>query len=102
MPALDWLVSLTEDDFRRIFRASPVKRAKWRGLLRSACVALGSSAIAPENPAYPRIVQRLEELASAEDAILAEHAAWALARLHSASSAQIPRDRDSHGAAKHS
>ena len=102
MPALDWLVSLTEDDFRRIFRASPVKRAKWRGLLRNACVALGNSAIAPENPAYPRIVQRLEELASAEDAILAEHAAWALARLHSAPSAQISRDRDSHGAAKRS
>jgi epoxyqueuosine reductase len=102
MPALDWLISLTEDDFRRVFPASPVKRAKWRGLLRNACVALGNSAITLENPAYPRIVQRLEHLASAEDALLAEHAAWALARLRATSSARISRDSKSHGAAKHS
>ncbi len=102
MPVLEWLVSLTEDEFRRVFRASPVKRAKWRGLLRNACVALGNSAITPENPAYPCIVQHLEKLASAEDALLAEHAAWALARLRAAPSAQSSRDSGSHRAARHS
>jgi epoxyqueuosine reductase len=81
MPALDWLISLTEDEFRRIFRGSPVKRTKWRGLLRNACVALGNSNIDPQNPAHSRIIQRLEQLAAVEDAILAEHAAWALNRL---------------------
>jgi epoxyqueuosine reductase len=83
LPALEWLVSLTEDEFRGAFRGSPVKRTKWRGLLRNACVALGNSHLAPEDPAYPRIVQRLRELAASDDAILAEHAAWALARLQS-------------------
>jgi epoxyqueuosine reductase len=84
LPALEWLVSLTEDEFRRVFRGSPVKRTKWRGLLRNACVALGNSHLAPENPAYTRIVQRLTELAASDDAILSEHAAWALERLQSA------------------
>jgi epoxyqueuosine reductase len=102
MPALDWLVSLTEHDFRRVFRASPVKRTKWRGLLRNACVALGNSDIAPENPAYPRIMQRLQELASAEDALLAEHAAWALTRLRATPAGHISRDGKSCSAARHS
>ncbi len=98
MPALEWLVSLTEDDFRRIFRGSPVKRTKWRGLLRNACVALGNCNIKPENPAYPRIVQRLEQLARSDDTILVEHAAWTLTRLRATPAAQIPRDSESHGA----
>ncbi|HEV2182820.1 MAG TPA: tRNA epoxyqueuosine(34) reductase QueG, partial [Candidatus Acidoferrales bacterium] len=29
-PALDWLVSLDEEEFRKVFRGSPVKRTKWR------------------------------------------------------------------------
>lgn len=82
MPALDWLISLTEEEFRRVFRRSPVKRTKWRGLLRNACVALGNSAIDTENPKYSRIIHHLEQLAVGEDQILAEHAAWALSRLH--------------------
>ena len=93
-PALDWLIGLSEDEFRRAFRRSPVKRTKWRGLLRNACVALGNSAITPENPAYPRIMQRLEKLASAEDALVAEHAKWALEQLRANSeSAQAPHRR---------
>jgi epoxyqueuosine reductase len=93
MPALDWLISLTEDEFRRVFRGSPVKRAKWRGLLRNACVALGNSNIDPENPAHSHIFQRLEQLAACEDAILAEHAAWTLDRLRARAS-QIPCDNE--------
>jgi epoxyqueuosine reductase len=81
MPALEWLISLTEDEFRHLFRGSPVKRTKWRGLMRNACVALGNSGITSENPAYIRVVRRLEELAASEDAVLADHAAWALLRL---------------------
>ncbi len=98
MPALERLVSLTEDEFRRIFRGSPVKRTKWRGLLRNACVALGNSAIEPGNPAYPRIVRQLEELARSDDAILAEHAAWALTRLRAAPEDQAFRDNECHHA----
>ncbi|MGC1107411.1 MAG: tRNA epoxyqueuosine(34) reductase QueG [Candidatus Acidiferrales bacterium] len=94
MPALEWLVSLAEDEFRHIFRASPVKRAKWRGLLRNACVAIGNSRIACELRSYHHIVSRLEELARSNDAILAEHADWALTQLRASSQAQVSRDNE--------
>jgi epoxyqueuosine reductase len=80
-PPLEWLISLGEDDFRQAFRGSPIKRAKWRGLLRNACVSVGNSGIMPANPAYLRIMQRLEQLAHSADTLLAEHAQWALERL---------------------
>jgi len=80
-PELEWLASLSQQEFSAVFRRSAVKRAKWRGLIRNACVALGNSSIAPDQPAYPRIVRLLDRLASSEDAIIADHARWALARL---------------------
>jgi epoxyqueuosine reductase len=39
LPPLAWLASLSEEEFRRIFRGSAVKRTKWRGLTRNANVA---------------------------------------------------------------
>jgi epoxyqueuosine reductase len=42
-PSLAWLASLSEEEFRRVFRGSAVKRAKWRGLRRNALVALGNA-----------------------------------------------------------
>jgi epoxyqueuosine reductase len=80
-PDLEWLVSLTEEEFRDVFRGSPVKRAKWRGLVRNACVAIGNSGMRPGEPRYRDICARLSELAVSGDAILAEHAQWALGRL---------------------
>lgn len=88
LPALEWLVTLSEDEFRRVFRGSPVKRAKWPGMLRNACVALGNSGIQPENAAYARVVQRLEDLAHGDDAMIAEHAAWALKQIRGANNSQ--------------
>ncbi len=80
-PSLGWLLSLSEEEFRAAFRGSPVKRTKWRGLVRNACVAIGNSGITPANPSYSRIMHRLEALARGGDALLAEHAQWALDRL---------------------
>ena len=80
-PDLEWLVSLTEEEFREIFRGSPVKRTKWRGLLRNACVALGNAKLRPEDPRYQEICARLAELAAGDDSLVAEHARWALNRL---------------------
>jgi epoxyqueuosine reductase len=80
-PELERLASLSLQEFSRVFRGSAVKRAKWRGLVRNACVALGNSGVAPNSAAYPRVVRVLERLASSGDAMLAEHARWALARL---------------------
>jgi epoxyqueuosine reductase len=80
-PDLEWLLSLSEEEFRALFRGSPVKRAKWRGLVRNACVAIGNSGLRPGEPRYREICARLSELAASGDAILAEHAQWALARI---------------------
>jgi epoxyqueuosine reductase len=80
-PELEWLASLTEENFREVFRNSPVKRTKWRGLIRNVCVALGNSALQPATPAHARATTLLARLANAEDALIAEHANWALAKL---------------------
>jgi epoxyqueuosine reductase len=80
-PDLEWLVSLSEEEFRKVFRGSPMKRAKWRGLVRNACVALGNSGLRPGEPRYEEICDRLARLAAADDAVIAEHAQWALGRL---------------------
>jgi epoxyqueuosine reductase len=82
-PDLEWLISLTEEEFRDVFRGSPVKRAKWRGLVRNACVAIGNSGLRPGEPRHEETCARLSELIASDDAILAEHARWALGRLES-------------------
>jgi epoxyqueuosine reductase len=80
-PELEWLASLTQEDFSRIFRGSAVKRAKWRGLIRNACVALGNAAIDRDSEAHSRVLLLLSRLADSDDSLIAEHARWALARL---------------------
>jgi len=87
-PDLESLASLSQQEFSAVFRRSAVKRAKWRGLVRNACVALGNADIAPDSPAYERIVRLLGALAASDDALIAEHAAWALSRLSSANDRQ--------------
>jgi epoxyqueuosine reductase len=73
-PPLEALASLTEEDFKRIFPRSPLKRAKYRGWLRNLCVAMGNSG-------EPRRIPWLEEKARDADPIIREHAAWALQHL---------------------
>ena len=80
-PELEWLVSLSEEEFRTAFRGSPVKRTKWRGLLRNACVAIGNSGLSPDHPVFPKIAERLSALAASDDRVLAEHARWARDRM---------------------
>ena len=80
-PQLEWLASLSQEEFSRIFSGSAVKRAKWRGLLRNACVALGNSQIARGSETHTRIVALLERVAASADEIIAEHARWAIQRI---------------------
>jgi len=80
-PDLEWLISLTEEEFRGAFRGSPIKRTKWRGLVRNACIAIGNSGLHSGEPRYSKIRNRLSLLAASGDAIVAEHAQWALNRL---------------------
>ena len=80
-PEIAWLASLSPQDFSAVFRRSAVKRAKWRGLVRNACVALGNSGITRDHAAHPGIVRLLERLALSDDPLISDHARWALARL---------------------
>ena len=73
-PDLAALAALDEAGFRERFRRSPVKRAKRRGLLRNVAIALGNSGNAAHRPV-------LERLCEDEDAVVSEHAKWALSRL---------------------
>jgi epoxyqueuosine reductase len=82
-PTLEWLASLSQTQFSQVFRRSAVKRAKWRGLVRNACVALGNSGNSPRSPDFERVVHLLENLAASDEALIAEHARWALHRLSS-------------------
>ena len=63
-PELEWLAALSQEEFSRIFRGSAVKRAKWRGLVRNACVALGNSRVARDSGSHTRITALLERLAA--------------------------------------
>ena len=87
-PELEWLASLTEDEFRREFKGSPVKRTKWRGMVRNACVALGNSKPKHGSAAHARVTTLLTRLATSDDALIAEHATWALRKISSAHAGQ--------------
>jgi epoxyqueuosine reductase len=80
-PELEWLASITEDEFRAAFRGSPIKRTKWRGLVRNACIALSNSNVKPGSPAHRRIQALLEKLATSPDPTILESAQWALSRI---------------------
>jgi len=73
-PPLEWLARMTVEEFRAVFRGSPVKRARYQGLRRNVAVAMGNSG-------DQRFLPMLEDLAADEDALVAEHALWALRRL---------------------
>jgi len=81
LPRLDWLLALSEAEFRELFRGSPVKRTKWRGLMRNACIALGNSGLQRGMTNHARFRGLLERLLTAEDQVIAESARWALSRI---------------------
>ena len=80
-PRLEWLASMTEEEFRVIFRGSPIKRTKWRGLIRNACIALGNSALARGSDEHKRICELLTKLSASSEPSISESAQWALARI---------------------
>ena len=80
-PELEAIAKLSQAEFSSLFRGSAIKRTKWRGLVRNACVALGNAKIDAASPARLQAVRILKHLAASDDALIAEHARWALARL---------------------
>ncbi len=83
-PRLEWLASLTEEEYRELFQGSAMKRAKWRGIVRNACNAFGNSKVQRDTEQGARIESLLQRLAENEERSIAESARWALARLQSA------------------
>jgi epoxyqueuosine reductase len=81
LPSLEWLASLDEEQYRAAFRGSPIKRTKWRGLVRNACIALGNSRVQRDTPAHARITTLLLSLSASRDAAISESALWALSRI---------------------
>ena len=81
-PALDWLASLDEAEFRRYFKGSPLERTRRKRLQRNVAIAMGNSG----DQAF---LPKLEEWSGSEDPVLAETAQWAISRI---------RDRISHEA----
>jgi epoxyqueuosine reductase len=68
------LLGMSDEEFKRVFRKSPVKRIKRRGLLRNVCVALG-------NTGGPGDVPALERASRDSEPLVREHAEWALGRI---------------------
>lgn len=74
-PSLEWILSMTEEEFRTVYRQTPVLRTKRRGLARNAAVALGNTGIERDIPVLERALLQHDE------PLVRSHAAWALGRL---------------------
>ena len=73
-PLLLELMALDREGFRRRFRHSPVRRAKYTGFLRNVAVALGNS---DDPTSVPILAKRLHD----PEPLIRGHCAWALGRL---------------------
>src|SRR5580700_9501268 len=73
-PALDWLAEMQPEEFRQVFRGSPVRRAKLSGLRRNAVIAMGNSG-------NKKFAPTLMKLSDDPDPVLAESARWSLEQL---------------------
>ncbi|MBI3158103.1 MAG: tRNA epoxyqueuosine(34) reductase QueG [Chloroflexi bacterium] len=73
-PSLPAQLALSPAEFSRKFKGSPVKRARRRGYLRNAAVALGNTGDARHVPALAAALRDPEPL-------VRQHAAWALGRI---------------------
>lgn len=68
------ILELTPARFAEVFRRTPIKRVKFAGLLRNACVVAGNSA-------DTNLLEPLVRLAAHELPLIRVHAVWAVHRL---------------------
>ncbi len=73
-PKLLSLIGMTQQEFSRRFKGSPIKRAKRRGFLRNVLVAIG-------NWGDRRAVPALKDALTDDEPLVRSHAAWALGRI---------------------
>jgi epoxyqueuosine reductase len=77
-------LKLTDEEFRALFRNSPIKRIKRRGFLRNVCVALGNVGSLAD-------LSALRRAASDPDELIAEHAVWAIERIQQRCDMQVSK-----------
>jgi epoxyqueuosine reductase len=82
-PDVRTMLAWNEDDYRAHIQGSPLARLKLPRLKRNACVVLGNIGTADDLPA-------LAAAASDPDPVIAEHAQWAVNRVHERLTAPAP------------
>jgi epoxyqueuosine reductase len=82
------LLSLTDEEFRRRFKGSPILRAKRRGFLRNVAVALGNL---KSREAVPALIDALQD----DEPLVRGHAAWALGEIGTPESLEALRRHQS-------
>ena len=73
-PRLLSLINMTQAEFSKRFKGSPIKRSKRRGFLRNVAVALG-------NWKHPSAVPVLKKALNDDEPLVRGHAAWALGQI---------------------
>lgn len=73
-PAISHILALDPASFREKFRKSPIKRTKFKGLIRNALIAAGNSR-------DPNLMQCVEKYLQDADSLIQEHAEWAYNKL---------------------
>jgi epoxyqueuosine reductase len=68
------ILGWTQEDFDRELAGRAMRRTKLEGLRRNSCVVLGNIGTAAD-------IQTLEDAAKDADAVVAEHARWAVRRI---------------------
>lgn len=86
VPKLISLMNITQDEFSKRFKGSPIKRAKRKGFLRNVAVALGNW---KNRSAVPALINALND----HEPLVREHAAWALGQINSSSAKTALRER---------
>ena len=86
VPQLLSLLGMTQQEFSRRFKGSPIKRAKRRGFLRNVLVAIG-------NWGERRAVPALKGALADAEPLIRSHAAWALGRVGGAAAKDILEKR---------
>lgn len=78
-PSLEWLSSLDEQEWERLFNGSPVRRAGFLGMRRNVALAMGNAAAA--GCGEQSFAEKLREWADSADQGLRTAARWAMDRL---------------------
>ena len=86
VPKLLSLIGMTQQEFSRRFKRSPIKRTKRRGFLRNVLVAIG-------NWGDRRAVPALKDALTDDEPLVRSHAAWALGRIGGDTAKQILQTR---------